>query len=825
MKESTADQSKKTEEVCSDGTIAVSVSVDTSQPTDRKQLGPFLVGAELGRGAMGAVYEAVHTRLKRTVALKILPPEFGLNPARLGRFQREMEAIGRLDHPHIVRATDAGDVEGTHYIAMEMVDGIDLEQLIHLHGSVSIGIACEFIRQAALGLQHIHENELVHRDIKPSNLIVTKTGVVKILDLGIARLHQGEELSTLTSFGGLMGTPDYMAPEQITDSGCVDIRADIYSLGCTLYNLIAGRAPFGGPKYGTRVAKIVAHTTEEAEPLVDCPTELSTIVGKMMSKDPNERYSTPADVANALAPWAEGVEVTSYLADIGRSRVDRSIEVPCPSGPCLTKKQIRRLPLHRWFLCVAAVIGGLLLLLLSRSDPVTDPPAADDVRLATARGTNGHPELAGPLREVAANTKGIHEATEALVVASTEINENTGRIVESLEELREEFQRATHAGSIVTNADTIGELYHNALVYARQGKHVLSHECFLRILQAGTDFIDVHASFQATLILREGIARARELYQSQSNFAFDASVRKWSLAMLADPINKQALLEELVATDPDFAPGIYALAQFFSESHLGTQTLADQARERKLLQGFLAAHRNGGLLRYFLDQSQATIWIEDANRRLAMLQGVSSAIYDDPVTTIFQRHSGGWNVIFQIAEPARELFFRRRREDDFESTGLSQSIDPRTGYLMPKGYVTLPANTAAGEFEVKYTDQHGQQRGPFRIVFEPAIEEIENHKRALELSKHSWLQFGTGQQRETLSFSRLAAHGKTIREVRYGIETAMPDKIHELPDLNAGGKLNRLSVPISEDASFVSIQLVFADGTTSDVVRIERRDE
>ena len=164
---------------------------------------------------MGTVYEAIHERLKRRVALKLLPDAITGTASQLARFQREMEAVGRLDHPHIVRATDAGEFDGIHYLAMELVVGVNLERLLLRLHRLDGAVACELVRQTACGLQHIYENDLVHRDIKPSNLLLTADGVVKILDLGIALLRQPEAASGATSTQALLGTPDYMAPEQV----------------------------------------------------------------------------------------------------------------------------------------------------------------------------------------------------------------------------------------------------------------------------------------------------------------------------------------------------------------------------------------------------------------------------------------------------------------------------------------------------------------------------------------------------------------------------------------------------------------------------------
>jgi serine/threonine protein kinase len=278
--------------------------------------------ARLGQGGMGTLYKALHTRLKRVVALKVLPPGHMNDPAAVARFQREMEAVGRLNHPQIVRATDAGEVDGTHFLVMELIDGPTLAQLVQACGPLPVAEACELVRQAALGLQHAHEHGLVHRDVKPSNLILTRASggsqppdaVVKVLDLGLALLkqeHPGQ--AELTATGQVMGTFDYMAPEQCGDTHAVDIRADVYGLGCTLYFLLAGQAPFSGPGHSNRLAKMVAHAQAPVPPIQDrrgdAPAALATVLARMLAKAPADRFATPAEVAAALAPFTAGCDL------------------------------------------------------------------------------------------------------------------------------------------------------------------------------------------------------------------------------------------------------------------------------------------------------------------------------------------------------------------------------------------------------------------------------------------------------------------------------------------------------------------------------------
>src|SRR5262249_38269469 len=198
---------------------------------------------------------------------KILPPERTRDPLAVARFVREMAAVGRLEHPNVVRATDAGEEDGTHFLAMELVEGIDLGHLVRFLGPLPVPDACELIRQAALGLQYVHERQIVHRDVKPSNLMLASTGEVKILDLGLALLQGDFADEELTGSGQLLGTAAYMAPEQWHDTHAVDVRADVYGLGCALYKLLAGKAPFSGSDSHSLAHVMQAHASQPVPPI------------------------------------------------------------------------------------------------------------------------------------------------------------------------------------------------------------------------------------------------------------------------------------------------------------------------------------------------------------------------------------------------------------------------------------------------------------------------------------------------------------------------------------------------------------------------------
>jgi serine/threonine protein kinase len=264
---------------------------------------------KIGAGGMGTVFLCEHLGLRKKVAVKVLPPDQAGDEGTRERFFREARAAAALDHPNIVRVHDMASSGGVHYIVMEYVEGQDLQSVLNKYGAMPYGRACTYIAQAALGLQHAHEKGLVHRDIKPANLLVDKDGVVKILDLGLATFNsESAEKDNLTARfdkGAVLGTADFMAPEQVLESSNVDIRADIYSLGATLYTLVNGKPPFSG----SCTQKLVGHTTIKPASLTEIrreiPKGLSTVVDKMMAKDPAQRFQTPAEVVEALNPWLE----------------------------------------------------------------------------------------------------------------------------------------------------------------------------------------------------------------------------------------------------------------------------------------------------------------------------------------------------------------------------------------------------------------------------------------------------------------------------------------------------------------------------------------
>jgi serine/threonine protein kinase len=267
----------------------------------------YLILRELNRGGMGVVYQARHKEMGRQIVIKVIKRSLLDQPGALDRFRREIRAAAQLSHPNIVTAYDAEQAGDTHLLVMEFVPGQSLAEVLEKKGPLPVEKACRYVRQAAAGLHHAYKRNMVHRDIKPSNLMLTPQGQVKILDFGLAKIvSESGTRSGITESDTYMGTPEYSAPEQAQDARSADIRADIYSLGCTLYCLLAGRPPF---REDTAIKTVLAHIEKQPQPLTelrpDVPERLWRVTARLLAKEPKMRYQKPSEVMLALAPFVK----------------------------------------------------------------------------------------------------------------------------------------------------------------------------------------------------------------------------------------------------------------------------------------------------------------------------------------------------------------------------------------------------------------------------------------------------------------------------------------------------------------------------------------
>lgn len=359
------------------------------------RLGKYLLLEQIGQGGMGQVYKAIHERMNRIVALKILPPMAAMDAGLVARFRREVQVAAKLHHPHIVTAYDADESEGVYFLVMELVEGRDLAAVVSEDGPLSVDQVLDYIEQAATALQYAHEEGVLHRDVKPANLLVDASGHVKVLDMGLARLDTSEGLTTT---GEVIGTASTMAPEQGDDIRLVDERSDVYGLGCSLFYLLAGRHMYEGD---SPLQMLLAHARDPVPSLRDAcaetPLGLETLFQSMVQKAREDRPANMAAVIEAIQAIRSGRE---------------------PSVPEVVPSRSRRLPGRSIATIVVLATLGLLLWFVQRdgNDTPGDTPQGESVLLKTLSGHEGavhavavHPDGRRVLSASSDGTVGVWE--------------------------------------------------------------------------------------------------------------------------------------------------------------------------------------------------------------------------------------------------------------------------------------------------------------------------------------------------------------------------------------------------------------------------------
>lgn len=333
-------------------------------------IGRYVILEKLGAGSMGRVYKAKHRMMDRISALKIIAPEISNNERVVARFQREMRLVGKLDHPNVVRAFDADKDRGILYIAMEYVAGDSLGQRLRSKGRIPAAELVGYIAQAALGLQHAHDQGIVHRDIKPSNLLLGSDGTIKVLDLGLATLMEADDQSAFATADGVaVGTVDYMSPEQAMGKELSPV-SDLFSLGCTMYHLLTGRLPYPGT---SPLDRMFARISQDPVPIKEfrpeLPDRVIEVLGRLMAKQPSERYPTAAAAAEALQSLVRKRSATPAVgASLAVKPPPAPPSPPSPPPPAQTK-YVKVAPSYpAWFQPIArlaerSAIGALLVLL------------------------------------------------------------------------------------------------------------------------------------------------------------------------------------------------------------------------------------------------------------------------------------------------------------------------------------------------------------------------------------------------------------------------------------------------------------------------------
>jgi serine/threonine protein kinase len=346
----------------------------------RFTIGRYKVLDQIGSGGMGSVYLCEHTHMRRRVAVKVLPAAKTKNNSSLERFYREARAVATLNHPNIVRAYDIGEEADLHFLAMEYVEGTSLQDIVKRKGGLEPLLAVQFMRQVALGLQHIHDSQLIHRDIKPGNLLVDLTNTVKILDLGLARFSQDEtDDLTVRMKESVLGTIDYLSPEQAVNSHEADARTDIYSLGATFYYCLTGHPPFATGSLAQKLLWIQSREPPSIRHYCnDVPDSLIELIEKAMAKEPEDRFQTAAELLMAI----DSLPILTGETNSGAG--DRTLTKPEQWGLRSHSADMRRWLLIAGTVALLAAVVGLIALLAAGSGskskedktPRAKPPAA-----------------------------------------------------------------------------------------------------------------------------------------------------------------------------------------------------------------------------------------------------------------------------------------------------------------------------------------------------------------------------------------------------------------------------------------------------------------
>jgi serine/threonine protein kinase len=349
-----------------------------------EQLGDVRLDEFVGGGGMGAVFRGTDTKLHRTVAVKVLSARAGDDADSARRFQIEAQSAARLDHPNIARVHFVGEERGIRFLVFEFIEGTNLRDLVYASGPLPLADALRYTLQIADALLHAWQRDVVHRDIKPSNILVTPEGQAKLVDMGLARLESAEHGDQeLTATGVTLGTFDYLAPEQARDARNADVRSDIYSLGCTLFFLLAGKPPFAD---GTALQKLLQHQSEEPpnlQPLrPDVPESVVEVVDTMLAKRPEDRFQTPADLLAALIAVSEQLGLAFP-------------QISLPSAwPASSSREAGWRRYAEWLVPVAFLLGAVLVLEIvwrREQPPATFPPLQHPVAAPEGRDLRATP--------------------------------------------------------------------------------------------------------------------------------------------------------------------------------------------------------------------------------------------------------------------------------------------------------------------------------------------------------------------------------------------------------------------------------------------------
>lgn len=418
----------------------------------------------------------------------------------------------------------------------------------------------------------------------------------------------------------------------------------------------------------------------------------------------------------------------------------------------------------------------------------------------------------------------VEDSTKRTESATQSIARSTDRMAVTLEAIQQGFAGLTKSGGVIENAARPEEHYHNARLYEQRGDYGNARRSYNAFFAFHLDLLDPHLRYQSFLKVQEGRAGAREIYAALAE-QDKRPLMAFARILLEEAPQRTDKLKAFLAANPDFAPGYYELSRDYSAARRGAQSLGDKQAELAALERFKALNADGKFLRYFLDQTVAAEWLEDADTRLKPL-AVLKRSTDSPVTLLATRSNSDWTVSLMMKEIPKEIFYRLEGEEGFRSTGLVDFTNPTTGLKMPNMSLTLKPNMGATKITVKYTDIGDEMRGPFVLDFNPEAALIADQKKILDMTKNSWVSFRDYDGRVLLYFTQLISNRCAISSITYGIDTATTPSRFALEPCNAKDPHNVGDAPIyitvPPGAKYATVRLSYKDGTQSESVRVER---
>lgn len=419
----------------------------------------------------------------------------------------------------------------------------------------------------------------------------------------------------------------------------------------------------------------------------------------------------------------------------------------------------------------------------------------------------------------------IEHSAEKTQQATHSIAQSTEKIAGTLEAMQQSFGNLSKSGGVIENATRPEEHYHNARLYEQRGDYINARRSYNAYFAFKLELLDPHLRYLTFLNVQEGRAGAREVYSG----IYEADKRpliEFLRILTFEAPQRTEMLKAFVATHGDFAPAYYELSREYSVARKGTQSLGDKRAELEALETFKKLAGEGKFLKYFVDKEFAAKWMEDTDTRLNALALLKQAAGGKPVTLISSRSNSGWIITLQLGEMAREIFYRLEGDDEFKSTGLSETVNPATGFKMPNLYFPLKASVKRMKIEVKYTDIGNEARGPYELTFDPDAALYEGQKAALGMTRTSWVSFRDFDGKTLVYFTHLLSYRCALKEVAYGVDTDAAEKIFALPacdpkdPYSVGDGLVYIAVP--NGSRFMTVRLTYKDGSKSEPQRFER---